>query len=414
MTLQEIDSRLRDIETVITDDNADFDALYSEVKELKAERSALIEANQKRRSLLDDIAAGRAETTPLASFGSVNGAPIMRNAWATPPAITRDNLADKVIFRSGEKLSAKFASDVDADKCIRAAITGNRDELSEAEKRAVTPMTGGAMLSPEVSSILIDNFRQSDWMKIFQPSIISMRTGEVKIPNITALPTAVMHTPGAVESTTDPTIDAVVLTAKTIMVLVEVANELLQDSATSQGIIIQACSNALANKLLQQVLYGSGTSPEMKGVTTYPTTSFADAGDKSTELDLFRLVTMAKMAIIRNNGGMNAMLYDCNLEDRLNKRLATGELVQPCRAFTELYNAGKVMAHPSVAAGDMLFMQADALFMGFTEEMKIEVDPYSAFNSNNTKFRLITRGDVFANAAKMVYYSAITDTEPTA
>ena len=198
------------------------------------------------------------------------------------------------------------------------------------------------------------------------------------------------------------------------MVIVEVANELLQDAATSQGIITQACSNALSNKLLQQVLYGTGTDPEMKGITTYPVASFADAGEQTAEVDLFRLATIAKMAIIRNNGSMNAMLYDCSLEDRLNKRLATGELVQPSRAFAELHSAGRVMAHPSVSAGDMLFMQDDALFIGFREHMSIEVDPYSAFNSNNTKFRLIMRGDVFANAAKMAYYSNIPDVEPTA
>lgn len=59
------------------------------------------------------------------------------------------------------------------------------------------------------------------------------------------------------------------------------------------------------------------------------------------------------------------------------------------------------------------FMQADALYMGYREEMRIETDPYSSFNSNNTKFRVIMRGDIFANAAKMVYYSKIPTIEPT-
>lgn len=268
------------------------------------------------------------------------------------------------------------------------------------------------MLAPEVSAHIIDNLRQSDWIQIFQPSIVMMEAGETKIPNITALPTAVMHSPGAAETPSDPTIEAATLSAKTVMVLVEVANELLNDAATSQGIILQACGDALANKLLQQALYGKGTGPEMKGITKYAASLFADAGTQETEADLFRLVTKAKMAIVKGNGSMNAMLYDCDLEDRLNKRLPAGELVEPSRAFTELYTNGKVLAHASVKIGDMLFMQSDALFLGFRETMKIEIDPFSAFNSNNTKFRLIMRGDIFANVAKMVYYSGIPAIEP--
>lgn len=409
--INEINERLSQIETAIEAEGADLDALYAEVRSLNVERSALIEKSEQRRKLLASIAEGNDDARVLRSFDD----PSKPSAAGTDNAQnTRDALKNKALFRSGEKVSEKYAANIDAEKCLRAAITGNRDELSEAEKRSITPASGGAMLAPVISSILIDNLRQSDWMQIFKPSIVMMNSGEAKIPNITALPTAVMHTPAAAENPTDPTIAAATLSAKTIMVLVEVANELLQDAATSEGIIIQACSNALSNKLLQQVLYGTGTAPEMKGITAYSEASFADAGDQSDEVDLFRLVTKAKMSIVKGNGAMNAMLYDCDLEDRLNKRLSTGELVEPCRAFSELYNAGLVLPHPSVASGDMIFMQSDALYVGFRETMKIEVDPYSAFNSNNTKFRLIMRGDIFANVARMVYYSGIPAVEPIA
>lgn len=409
--IDEIDLRLSQIGTEMEADSADLDGLLDEVKALQTERSAIEEKAVQRAALLSSIADGSATGKLVRSFSDNGG--VQRDNSEKAMQLSREALKDKAIFRSGEKIADKYAAGVDAEKCLRAAITGNRDELNEAEKRSVTPSSGGAMLAPEVSSILIDNLRQSDWMEIFQPSIVMMQSGETKIPNITALPNAVMHTPGATENPTDPTIAAATLSAKTIMVLVEVANELLFDAATSHGVIIQACSNALSNKLLQQVLYGTGTDPEMKGITVYPAGSFADAGEQDTEIDLFRLVTKARMAIVKGNGVMNAMLYDCDLEDRLNKRLSTGELVEPCRAFTELYTAGKVLPHPSVASGDMIFMQSDALYMGFRESMKIEIDPYSAFNSNNTKFRLIMRGDIFANVAKMVYYSGIPAEEPT-
>jgi len=128
-----------------------------------------------------------------------------------------------------------------------------------------------------------------------------------------------MHTPGTAEASNDPAITAATLSAKTIMVVVEVANELLQDAAISQGIILQAATDAIANKLLQQVMYGTGVDPEVKGITLYSEAGFAAAGSKSTEKDLFCLATKAKTAILKKNGAVNAMLYDPNLEERLKQ-----------------------------------------------------------------------------------------------
>lgn len=328
-------------------------------------------------------------------------------------AQTRAQMADKVLFRSGEAVAAKYdTAGIDADKVLRAAITGDYSKLTEAEQRAVTPQSGGAMLAPEVSSLVIDNLRQVDWITAIQPTFVVMTTAETKIPNISELPAAVMHIPGEEEDSSAPIITAATLSAKTIMTVVEVANELLQDAATSQGIILQAATNAIANKLLQQVMYGTGTGAEMRGITLYPAAGFAAAGSQATEKDLFALATRARTAILKKNGAVNAMLYDPNLEERLNKRLATGELVEPSRAFTELYNAGRVIAHPSMAAGDMVLMQADALFIGMRQSMEIQIDPYSSFSSNNTKFRVIVRADAFANTPRMVYYSGITEVEP--
>jgi len=176
---------------------------------------------------------------------------------------------------------------------------------------------------------------------------------------------------------------------------------------------MQACLSALSNKLLQQTLYGTGTPPQIKGITKYNAAAFADSGSKASEVDIFKLATLAKTAILKNNGSMNTMLYDPDLEDRLNKRLPTGELIAPSRAFSELLANDRVIAHPSVAPGDMLFMQDDALFIGMRETMNLAIDSSSAFSSNNTKFRLIMRADIYANAKRMAYYKGITQAEPT-
>ncbi|MFV0497245.1 MAG: phage major capsid protein [Candidatus Fimivivens sp.] len=402
--------------------------LNAELRSVNADIADLIEDNEPIAggSLpLDDNPAGLDEygqserTRVVNAFYNIPVVPgIVRSNAAGQQlgasyALTRAQQADKVLFRSGEAMASKYdTTGIDAEKCLRAAITGDYSRLNDAEKRSVTPSTGGAMLAPEVSSLVIDALRQMDWLTAIQPTFVEMSTAEMKIPNIAALPTAVMHIPGEEEDSSAPTITAATLNAKTIMTVVEVANELLQDAATSQGVILQAATNAIANKLLQQVMYGTGTGAEIKGITTYAAGSFAAAGSQATEKDLFALATRAKTAILKKNGTVNAMLYDPDLEDRLNKRLPTGELVEPSRAFTEIYAAGRAIAHPSIAAGDMAFMQADALFIGTRQGLEIQIDPYSSFNSNNTKFRVIMRADAFANTARMVYYSGITEVEP--
>jgi len=400
--------------------NKEMDELNAEIRELQGVLDNFSEGST----------AGVAERT-LAVNGEIPGVSVTRgyNPNIIPgiiPGIIKANARsqsagfekydmDKVVFRSGEWLSNKYnTAGINAEKCLRAAITGNRNDLNEAEQRALTPTNTGAILAPVVSSIIIDNLRQTDWMALFEPSIVDMETGEVKIPNITTAPTAIMHTPGEQENVSNPVITPATLKAKTIMVLCEVANELLQDSAISQGIILQTAIGAISNKLLQQVLYGTGQGAEIKGITRYSAESFADAGDKAAELDIFKLVTSARAAITKNNGDINAMLYDCDLETRLDVRTAEGQLITPPRSLSTLYEAGKVLAHPSVATGDMLFMQADALFLGIRQGLEIQLDPYSSFNSNNTKFRVILRADAFANTAKMVYYSNIPAEEPVA
>jgi len=270
------------------------------------------------------------------------------------------------------------------------------------------------MLAPQLSSMIIDNLRQSNWLQVLRPTFLSMSTGEMKIPNIKQLPSTVMHVPGQAETPTEPVITAAVLSAKTLLTLVEVANELLDDSIIAHNAIMQACTSSLSNKLLQQVLYGNGTGPQMKGLTLYDETAFADAGPMDDVKDIYSLATRARVAILKNNGTLDGLLYSPDLEPRLNKRLATGELIQPSRMFSELLAAGRVMPHPSVGAGDMIFAQSDALIIGVREQLRIETDTSSSFNSFNTKFRLVMRADIFVNAPHVVYYHNIPDDEPAA
>lgn len=82
---------------------------------------------------------------------AVNGL-LQSNGGKTIPAIIRSNAAgqqpgaqtrtiqpSKTLFRSGEPMSCKYdVTGIDAEKCLRAAITGDYSKLTDAEKRSVT------------------------------------------------------------------------------------------------------------------------------------------------------------------------------------------------------------------------------------------------------------------------------------
>jgi hypothetical protein len=192
------------------------------------------------------------------------------------------------------------------------------------------------------------------------------------------------------------------------MTVVEVANELLSDTASAQGAIFDAAISAVSNKILQQALYGNGVAPQLKGISEYAAEGFADAGDKSAVENIYSLVTAAKIALTKKNGVINCMLYDPDLDAMFDYQNAEGEYGRIPRSFEEMYKNSKVLPHPSVAAGDMFFMQSDALYLGIRQDIEVQIDPYSAFNSNNTKFRVIMRADIFPNISKMVYYNSVT------
>lgn len=341
--------------------------------------------------------------------------PFMGNDASVSTAAVPKVAPNQILFRSGETASQLYnTADINVEKVLRAAITGQYSTLNEAETRAITPQSGGALLSPVVSAMMIDALRKNDWLAMVEPTYVKMDAPDVVIPEISTLPVAVMHEAGVAQDTTGFTIGAHTLSAKTMMVLVEVSNELLQDSAAIDGMVYQASLDAISNKLLEQVMYGTGEGAEMLGITQYDEDAFAVAGDKSEETDVYGLFTTAKTAILRNNGKSQACIYDPDIEPRLNERLSTGELLDPSRAFTELYNAGGVEANQSIVNGDLLFMKKGSLYIGIRAGIEVQIDPYSSFSSNNTKFRFIIRADAFPYTKHMAYFSDIPATKPVA
>ena len=109
----QIADRLSQIADEIEDDNANLDALLQETRALKTEQGALREQGAQRQKILEDVAAGAGQT----AFRFPDGMD------RTPEQATRDTFKDKVMFRSGERISDKYPDKINADKCLRAAIT---------------------------------------------------------------------------------------------------------------------------------------------------------------------------------------------------------------------------------------------------------------------------------------------------
>ena len=159
MTFDQIEDRIADIKDELEKEDADVFALDAEYRSLDKKRTELIAGNEQRRKLLESLANGNEPVTVLRSFrddgiqNPFTASAFNPFAYPTPaPTMqyTREQLAQKVVFRSGENVSDKYdTANIDVEKCLRSAITGNRNDLNEAEQRALTPDNTGAILDVE-------------------------------------------------------------------------------------------------------------------------------------------------------------------------------------------------------------------------------------------------------------------------
>jgi len=168
-------------------------------------------------------------------------------------------LADRVSL-PGEPLSLA--------KYLRGLGTGHWDG-ADAEHAAMTEgsMPGGGNLVPSpLAAGILDKARNSSVCFAAGAQTVIMDSQTLAIAKILTDPTAGWHSEAGAITATDMTFSRVLLTAQTLVAILQASIELFEDAAGLDAAVSDVIARALALELDRAAFAGSGSAPEPKGI----------------------------------------------------------------------------------------------------------------------------------------------------
>jgi HK97 family phage major capsid protein len=142
---------------------------------------------------------------------------------------------------------------------LRGLVTGDWRGVSDAAMKAMSLGGAGVYTVPEpLSAQLIDLARDASVLGQSGMVTYPMTASTLKIPRLTADPTAIWHAENFNESASDATFDNVTLTAKTVMAFVQMSVELAEDAPIADDAVSNALGKALGRAIDKAGLIGAG------------------------------------------------------------------------------------------------------------------------------------------------------------
>jgi len=132
-----------------------------------------------------------------------------------------------------------------------------------------TDSGGGYLLTPDMSTRFIDLARSASVCMKAGAVTLPMSTSELTIAGLATDPTSYWRAETGAVTSTDLTFNKIVLRAKTLAAIVPVSIEMLEDATNAGQIIEGALRAAMAQKLDQAALVGTGAASEPKGIRNH-------------------------------------------------------------------------------------------------------------------------------------------------
>lgn len=219
------------------------------------------------------------------------------------------SLAEWVGVRHGFGFQAgETADDFSLGRVVRAAMTGDRRNLSGVELRAMSEGTdsqGGFLVPEQLSSNVIDLARANAVVFQAGAQVAPMETDTLNLARLATGNSANWKSENAAVTGSDQVWEKLTLTAKTVVVNQILSRELFEDlSPAGEAAIRHEIASAIALKLDLAALEGSGTDPEPKGLGSYvagdvPEISMGTNGAAPTNYDE---VVKATFSTLKNDG----------------------------------------------------------------------------------------------------------------
>ncbi len=245
---------------------------------LTAARAELAELE--RESAADDRATRQAEERHPTGAGHVSLRADDRTQRDAGDRWVNANTGERAALRSGESFRNHPAVEraATARHAADSHVVGQHGSIGQM-LRAMSTSSGSAIVPTVWAGNIIDRAREQSAVTRAGATIIPMDAQTVKIGRLTGDPTAAFRAEASEITPSDPTLDSVTLSAKTMSTLVVGSLEWFQDADNADEIVEAAIAKAFAEHIDLVALYGgvgSGAGSIDLDAAAYPTGVLAE------------------------------------------------------------------------------------------------------------------------------------------
>ena len=236
------------------------------------------------------------------------------------------------------------------------------------------------------------------------PTVLRTSTGEqIQVPKTTAHSTSVLTAEAAVIAASDPVFGQVTLSAYKYPVLVQVSNELVNDTSVDLlGYLAMQCGRAVGNAFGTHAIIGTGAA-QPAGLVTGATVGITGGVGVTGAFTADNLIDLmfSVIAPYRNSPSCAWMFRDATLANVRKLKDTTNQyLWQPSLVIGEpdVLMGKPVYTDPNIAAvalsaKSVVFGDISQYFVRWVQDIRFERSDEFAFSSDLVTFRCILRAD---------------------
>lgn len=235
------------------------------------------------------------------------------------------------------------------------------------------------------------------------PTVLNTSTGEqIQVPKTTAHSSAALTAEAAAISASDPTFGQVPLDAYKYAVLIQVSNELLNDTSVDlEGYVAMQAGRAVGNAFGAHAITGSGTN-QPNGLVTAATLGVTGAASVAGAFSYDNLVDLYYSVIspYRASRSCGWLLRDASMATVRKLKDGAGNYIftpgigdTPDAILGKPVNTDPNVAAVALSAKSVLFGDISQYFVRMVNGIRFERSDDYAFNTDLATFRCILRAD---------------------
>jgi HK97 family phage major capsid protein len=313
---------------------------------------------------------------PRLPDGAVNGVDGYSVERATTPEAfalrSNQRMVDYVVQRNQ---GAEYAG-LSEGAYLRAMVLGPKTDLERRALAEGTDSAGGYSVPDRLSAMMIDRLRPASVVFRAGAQLVPLTSDTNYVAKVVTDPSPAWRNENASAAESDPTFGRVTLTPRSLMVIVRVSRELLEDSLNMETVLPQVIASAMASEVDRVALLGTGSAPEPRGIVNFSgLTSNSFAGGQITN---YSPLIMARTALRTANSDVTAYIMHPRDEGRFAELLdgnGQSSLVPPAIRDVPMLVTSKLPTNGGVGTNESQIFAGDwsRLMIGVRSQLQIEV-----------------------------------------